>query len=322
MEKASQLYSGAFLEDFYIKDAPLFNDWVFYEREDLQRNYFKLQMNLSKEYQKQKWYSKAIAPLNKLIKFDPLHEELYFHLIKLNYLSGNRTASIETYHKLKKLLREELNISPSKEIQELYNHIFKEERNPSIQQTKPLSGISELSDLIELDKKGIHIRIFASSSEENIKAMKTKFEEIPSQKNSIIIDMLVESGQRIEYEGVYEIAEKLLFTISKRKHIEALENIATCLNQMLKSLPMKEYALFLSLCSVFNRLEKETFILKFYNLHWCDCKTIDFLSFLTRKCPYLNIHIVGIYDSNWENHSFQLFKKAFNGTGFAQFISI
>ncbi len=70
LEQAKEIYRGEFLEGCYIKNCPELNDWIFYERERLQRKYFEVLYQLIYYYKKVSQYLKAIDILEKMLKMD------------------------------------------------------------------------------------------------------------------------------------------------------------------------------------------------------------------------------------------------------------
>lgn len=123
LNKIKNIYKGEFLEGFYINKCPEFNDWVFFERERLQRMYFEVLYRLTKLYKSSGNYFKSIEILNEMLKTNPLQEDLYEELIK-NYLElGDRGSALNQYKRCSNILRDELNISPNESIRKLYNDI-------------------------------------------------------------------------------------------------------------------------------------------------------------------------------------------------------
>lgn len=123
LDKVKNIYKGEFLEGFYINKCPEFNDWVFFERERLQRKYFEVLSHLTKLYKSAGNYYKSIEILNEMLKINPLQEELYEELIK-NYLElGDRSSALSQYKRCSNILRDELNISPNENIRKLYQDI-------------------------------------------------------------------------------------------------------------------------------------------------------------------------------------------------------
>lgn len=123
LEKIKKIYKGDFLEGFYINKSVEFNDWVFFERERLQRIYFEALNYMSKLYIKSGDYRRSIEILNEMLRINPLQEDLYEGLIK-NYMElGDRNSALSQYRRCCNILREELNISPNENIISLYQQI-------------------------------------------------------------------------------------------------------------------------------------------------------------------------------------------------------
>jgi len=123
MEKIHSIYKGEFLEGFYLKNCPEFNDWVFYEREACQRKYIALLSGFSTYLQENNLPEKCIEVYEEMIRMNPLQEDLYLNLIRLYIQLGDRNAALTHYEKCCKVLREELNIGPMQELQKVYQEI-------------------------------------------------------------------------------------------------------------------------------------------------------------------------------------------------------
>lgn len=321
MGEASKLYGGIFLNDIYIKDAPAFNDWMFFEREELQRLYFEVQINISKEYEKLGFYNEAIVPFNKLIKIDPLHEDLYYQLMNLYNISGYRTTAIETYLKLKKILREELNISPMKNVQELYQQI-RLEKISLLPQQKECLVKNELNQFIALCKEGFHMKLFMTESPSKKQEISTMLNEIKLNNMEITFEITKLPGKRVPYEGLFEIVDGYNNIILEKNGQINLDTIMFEIDNSKNNKLHEKYTLFQSVCNVFRKGEDIKMIFNIYNFHLLDNETIEFLSFLTRKCMNMNILIFAIYDINWDNERFNLFKMEYENEERIEFITV
>ncbi|MGV8980419.1 AfsR/SARP family transcriptional regulator [Clostridium sp.] len=320
MEEASKLYGGIFLNDIYIKDSPAFNDWIFFEREELQRLYFEVQINLSDEYEKLGFYDEAIVPFNKLIKIDPLHEELYYRLMNLYNISGYRTTAIETYLKLKKILREELNISPMKDIQELY-HQIRIEKDPLLPKQHGGLTKNELRHYISLCKEGFHMKFFMTESYSETQKIHTLLNGIKFDNMWITADVTTLPGKRVPYEGLYEIIDGYIDIIMQKKDQIDTDAILLEIDQIKNNYHLEKYKLFQSICNILHKVEDIKMIFNIYNFHLLDNETIDFLSFFTRKCRNMNILIFSAVDTNWDNKRFDLFRMEFKNEERIKFIN-
>ncbi|MFZ5968674.1 MAG: AfsR/SARP family transcriptional regulator [Bacillota bacterium] len=123
LEAIDKLYSGEFLDGFYIKGCPEFNDWIYYERERLQKGYFEALHKLAVIHRESQHFQESIEAFEKLLRINPLHEELYAELMEVYLEMGDRHAVLNLYKRCSSILREELNISPGEKIYQLYSKI-------------------------------------------------------------------------------------------------------------------------------------------------------------------------------------------------------
>jgi len=156
LERVKEIYRGEFLEGFYVKDCMEFNDWVFYERERLQRKYFKAMLKLAEAYKKRRQYYKSIEAYEEILKINPLQEELYVELIKIYLELGHRKSALNQYERCCKILREELNISPKESTKKIYRDILKNKEADIKHDKKEIPGrilSFHNSTLLEGDKR-------------------------------------------------------------------------------------------------------------------------------------------------------------------------
>lgn len=123
LEKVKDIYKGEFLEGFYIKRCSEFNDWIFFERERLQKKYFNTLSKLAEIYKLKGKFQDSIDNLEAMLKINPLQEELYVRLINVYLELGDRATALYQYERCRKILREELNISPMEETKKAYENI-------------------------------------------------------------------------------------------------------------------------------------------------------------------------------------------------------
>ncbi|GAA0773897.1 hypothetical protein GCM10008908_22820 [Clostridium subterminale] len=129
LEKCKDIYSGEFLQGFYLKNCPDFNDWIFYEREKYQESYSTLLFKLANLYSESSMYSESILVLNEVLKINPYREDIYLELMNLHIQTNNIQAALKEYEKCEYILREELNIRPNEEITEYYKSIICNSKN-------------------------------------------------------------------------------------------------------------------------------------------------------------------------------------------------
>lgn len=127
------LYRGDFLNNFYVKDASKFEEWV----DDNRGHYRELFVKTAEIYIKENFSNEDISNIetviDELLNIDNYNEFAYLHLLKL-YKSKNRHDKIiNKYYEIKRLFSTELGVDPNKEIYDIYlesyNKLKKENKN-------------------------------------------------------------------------------------------------------------------------------------------------------------------------------------------------
>jgi DNA-binding SARP family transcriptional activator len=113
VEAALELYRGAFLEGFYLREASGFEAWQLRERERLHRLAIGGLQKLVEWELGQGRYKAGISHANRLLALDPLQETAHRQLMTLLALSGQREQALAQYESCRQLLSAELGIEPS-----------------------------------------------------------------------------------------------------------------------------------------------------------------------------------------------------------------
>lgn len=114
------LYAGPLYED-----NPYFDLWC-QERERMRQTYL---LALETMARLELLRGNAIACVNQALQglqVDPLNEPLHLLLMEAYRAMGHRTKALERYHQLRRLLDEELGVSPSRDAQQLYETMLVE----------------------------------------------------------------------------------------------------------------------------------------------------------------------------------------------------
>ncbi len=115
-QRAEGLYVGDLLEGCY-------QDWCIYERERLKDMYFALIYKLMGYCETHREYNSGIQYGRKLLALDWAHESTHLRLMRLYYISGDRTSAIRQYEACKAALRQEFDIEPGEKVMELYRQL-------------------------------------------------------------------------------------------------------------------------------------------------------------------------------------------------------
>lgn len=130
-EKIRILYKGDFLEGFYLRECLDYNDWIFFERERIQRVYIEILNDLLISYEENKMYNKIINLLENMIQIDPYNEILYSKIINIFLIKDDKVWALKYYNKCVNTLREDLNISPKESTKKLLSRIKNKVGNES-----------------------------------------------------------------------------------------------------------------------------------------------------------------------------------------------
>lgn len=121
-------YQGALLEDFYLKDNNLYNEWVEAERQryaELYQN--RLRAGIDDAFAKGD-YARCETLCKALIESDEFDESGYFGLIRLYHKNHEYLKAVTLYEKLEKLYMEELFEVPSPRTRELIEVVKAEQK--------------------------------------------------------------------------------------------------------------------------------------------------------------------------------------------------
>jgi len=123
LEEAVELYRDGFLAGFTLPDAPAFDEWQFFEGEELREQVADALQRLAHWYGDQGEHESAIPYARRWLALDPLHEPAQRELMSLYARSGQRAAALRQYAECERVLEQELGVAPSSETTECYEHI-------------------------------------------------------------------------------------------------------------------------------------------------------------------------------------------------------
>ncbi|MBI5966038.1 MAG: AAA family ATPase [Chloroflexi bacterium] len=119
LEQAMNLYRGDYLPD------SLYETWAAEEREQLSALFLEAADKLCELYIKNGKYTEAIELCQRVLAKDNCWERAYRHLMTAyNYL-GDRGQLARTYQRCLQTLKDELDVPPSQETQELYKKLIR-----------------------------------------------------------------------------------------------------------------------------------------------------------------------------------------------------
>lgn len=123
LQAAADLYRGDFLQDFSVRSAPLFEEWLLLERERYRQTAIQLMDRLVEGYVQLGNHEKGIQAAYRLIAIDTWREKSHRSLMRLLALHGERDAALAQFDLLRRILAQEFAAEPGLETRELYQQI-------------------------------------------------------------------------------------------------------------------------------------------------------------------------------------------------------
>lgn len=132
VEQMAALYQGDLLEGWY-------QEWCLFERERFLHMYLKLCDKLMRYCTANAAYEAGIAYGANILRYDRARERTHRQLMRLHYLSGNRTGALRQYQRCRQALQEELGVAPARLTQDLYQQICADALPPDV--ARPFSPL-------------------------------------------------------------------------------------------------------------------------------------------------------------------------------------
>lgn len=151
LEEAISLYQGDLLEGWY-------QDWCLNERERYRYIILNLLDILLAYYELNQNYEKGVRYGQLSLRFEPARERTHRRLIRLLYLSGQRTAALRQYDKCVTVLKNELGVAPGSQTKILYQQIRQDAFPVFTGSRKPLPENTSAHQLLRY-LQGIHLSL-------------------------------------------------------------------------------------------------------------------------------------------------------------------
>ncbi len=130
-QHALALVRGPFLDGFWLREETAFDEWLQQQQQQWQVRLQLLFDRLSSWQEVAGELEQARATLTSWLEFDPLQEEAYRRLMRVQLALGDATAALQVYATCRARLAEELQVEPSAETVALAEHIRATQAAPS-----------------------------------------------------------------------------------------------------------------------------------------------------------------------------------------------
>ncbi len=138
-QQAISLYKGDLLEGWY-------QDWCIFERERYQTMYITLLDKMIQYCEVNQHFEAGLAYCAEILRHDRAYERAHRQMMRLYFMSGDRTRALRQYERCVSALQDELNVAPSERTTRLYEQI----RQDTYKLNHPLKEVeTELNELKE-----------------------------------------------------------------------------------------------------------------------------------------------------------------------------
>ncbi len=148
LQAAAALYVGEFLQGFFIKNSPSFEEWALYTREQLHHQAVELFYTLTRYAETTGDYQAMQQMAARQLMLEPWREEAHVQRMRALALSGQTAAALAHYATCARVLEEELGVKPAPETTALYEQIRTGQlRNPQAGDSTKIAAVSQRAPL-------------------------------------------------------------------------------------------------------------------------------------------------------------------------------
>lgn len=116
LEGALALYTSDLIEGIY-------SDWALCERERLRLVYLRSLTRLMRHHGERNAYEKSLAFGERILRLDPLREEIHREMMRLYLACGQRSQALRQFQTCREILAAELDVAPMEETTAVYDRI-------------------------------------------------------------------------------------------------------------------------------------------------------------------------------------------------------
>ncbi|MEM7531091.1 MAG: bacterial transcriptional activator domain-containing protein [Chloroflexota bacterium] len=122
-EHALQVYQSPFLEGFYIRRAPVFEEWVRTQQQHFQQDFVEGLYQCITYGVEQADYKTGLKASRQLLRLEPWNEDAHVQHMRLLAYDGQRSAALAQYEVCRRMVLDEYSVEPLPETQTLYQQI-------------------------------------------------------------------------------------------------------------------------------------------------------------------------------------------------------
>lgn len=301
--EALALWRGGFLVGLDPKASESYWDWLIPERERWDRLYREAMLGLARSQEATGNFAEALKVYLRLLAEDPLQETEQQAVMRLYLQMGDRSAALRQFEQYRKLLRDQLGLDPSLQIQAFFEQLREGQLLPAQPQSMtqllsepPLVGRSEDWAWIEAHwGHGLLLLLAQPGVGKSRLALEYAKRQVGAGPSEILRIRQRESGQGIGFSGLLE-ALRQAFEEQKLDNLEPTwrEELAQLLPELgLSPSNPNKARFFEALCRALQTIVRPGGVVLWDDLHWLDWASLEFLPYLVRRSSSLGFFLLG-----------------------------
>ena len=136
LKEAADLYAADFMVGFTLANCLEFDDWQFFQREELRRSLAGVLHQLVTHYEQAAAWEYALLQARRWLALDPLAEDVHRRLMQLYAFAGQPGAALRQYEECVRIVDQELDAEPEQATTSLYTSI-RAKRFPACRRQRP-----------------------------------------------------------------------------------------------------------------------------------------------------------------------------------------
>ncbi len=125
-----ELFKGEFLEGCYFNNCEELNEFILFERINLEKKKVCILKRLAELYENQRQYDFCLEMIREIQEIEPYDEEIALKIMDLYAKKGNNAKAINYYNNFSNILASSLGMSPSTSLKKRYHELkYRSEEN-------------------------------------------------------------------------------------------------------------------------------------------------------------------------------------------------
>lgn len=303
LAQAVSLYRGPLSQGFTIADAPLFEEWMRFEKTRLSEACLNALDRLAARAEARQDWPIAADYVQRIVQFDPLAETAQRRLMRLYLHEDAIGLALRQYQQFEALLRQELGLAPSPETRALFHQLLRQRARAMYEavsltrqvahkpQTMPFVGReSELTQLLAMSHDAVTGRGVTVLLQGEAGIGKSRLlDELADDLSVASPTWLVLLGNCSPFDDLLSYGPFL-----EALQSVAVDDLASLVAESSQSAPDARGRFFWQVLQTLRALATGApLLLAIDDLHWANSPTLNLFSFLAMRLHDLPVILIG-----------------------------